>query len=151
VRALDRLELLDAPREAVGDVEVAELIRREPVEAAEPSRLRPGRAPAIEEIPVEIELEDSIRAAVAGPDEALVVDEVIRHERRLTRGPMRRAQRPHRDEFAVGVEHLHALVAAVDDEQAPVLGYSDAVDSVELVRSGMLRVLWRLAPVLYEV
>ena len=103
--------------------------------ATEPARLPARRAPAIEEVAVEIELQDAVRERVAGPDEALVVDEVIRHERALARGPVRRAQRPHVEEVAVVVEHLHSLVAAIDDEQALVGADRDAVHGIELVRA----------------
>ena len=80
---------------------------------------------------------------VAGPDEAFVVDEVIDDERRLARRPVRRAQRPHVEELAVDVEHLHALMAAVDDEQPPVGADRDAVHGVELVRPGIRGILRR--------
>src|SRR5690242_8045944 len=50
IGARQRLELLDAAGETVREIEVAELIRRDAVRAAEPPRLRAGRAPAVQEI-----------------------------------------------------------------------------------------------------
>ena len=119
--------------------------------AGETPRLTARRAPAVEKVAVEIELQEAVRERVAGPDEAFVVDEVIRHERALARGPVRRAQRPQVEEVAVGVEHLHALVAAIDDEQALVRADRDAVHGVELVRAGIRGIFRRPAPVLDEV
>src|SRR6185503_13263380 len=142
VGAGQRLELLHSTRKAVREIEVTELVRRDAVRAAEPPGLSARRAPAVQEIAVEIELQDAIRERIAGPDESLVVDEVIRDQRALARGPVRRAQRPHVEEIAVGVEHLHALVPAIDDEQPLILADRDAVHRVELVRarvSGVLR------------
>src|SRR5688572_9141156 len=89
-----RLELLHAPREAIREIEIPELVRRDAVRAAEPPRLRAAGAPAIEEVAVEIELQHTERLAVAGPDEPFVVDEVIDDECRGVRRPVRRAQRP---------------------------------------------------------
>src|SRR5690242_247330 len=91
VGARQRLELLHSTREAIREIEVAELVRRDAVRAAEPSGLSARRAPAVQEIAVEVELQDAIRERIAGPDESLVVDEVIRDQRALARGPVRRA------------------------------------------------------------
>ena len=62
----------------------------------------PGAPQLYRKLPFEIELEDSIRGRVAHPDEPVLVDEVIHHQRGLARRPMRRAQRPHVEELAVG-------------------------------------------------
>ena len=114
----------------------------------QPSRpaCAPGRAPAVQKVAVEIELQHPARRRVADPDEALVVDEVIDHQRALAGRPVRRSQRPHVEELAVLVEHLHPLVAAIDDEQPAVGADGDAVDGVELVRARVLRILRRPGP-----
>src|SRR5689334_8003355 len=57
IGARQRLELLNAARETVGEIEVAELIGRDAVRAAEPAGLRARRAPAVQEITVEVELQ----------------------------------------------------------------------------------------------
>src|SRR5688572_12679842 len=54
IGARQRLELLHAPREAIREIQVAELVGTDSVRAAEPPRLWAARTPAIEEIAVEI-------------------------------------------------------------------------------------------------
>src|SRR5687768_5438444 len=68
IRARQRLELLHSSREAIREVEITELVRRDAVRAAEPARLRAAGAPAIEKVAVEIELQHAERLTVAGPD-----------------------------------------------------------------------------------
>ena len=143
----DRLELLHASIEAIGQIQVPELIGRHSVRAPEASRLRARRAPAVEEVALLIELEDSGRRRVAHPDESLVVDEVVDHQRVLARRPVGRTQRPHVEELAVLVEHLHARVSTVDDEELAVGADRDAVDGVPLVGARVLRIGGRLSPV----
>src|SRR5262245_44500193 len=69
-----RLELLHATGEAVGDIQIPELIGRHPVGAAESPRLSTGSAPAVQVVAVQIELEDPIRWGVAHPDEPVLID-----------------------------------------------------------------------------
>src|SRR5262249_8608028 len=79
----DRLELLQASGKAIRQVQVAELIGRDPVRAVETSGLPARRAPAVEEVAVQIELEYAARRRIADPDEPVLIDEVIHHERVL--------------------------------------------------------------------
>src|SRR5688500_6523597 len=109
------------------------------------SRLWTWRAPAVEMVALLIELQDPRRRRIADPDEAVLIDEVIHHQGSLAGGPMRRTQRPDVEELAVLVEHLHALMPAINDEELPVGADRDAVDGVELVRSRVLRVFRLLA------
>src|SRR5262245_17345960 len=88
------LELLHAPVEAIREIEITELIGRDAMRAGKPARLAARRSPAIEKVPVEVELQNAVREGVAGPDETLVVDEVVGDERALARGPVWRAERP---------------------------------------------------------
>src|SRR5688572_8292180 len=59
VRVRDRLELLHASHEAVGHVEIAELIGRHAVGAAKPPRLTAGSTPAVQEVALLIELQNA--------------------------------------------------------------------------------------------
>jgi hypothetical protein len=120
IRPWNSFELPDSPCEAVGNVEIPELIGSHPVRAAEPTRLSSWSAPAIEIVAVQIEPEDSIRGGVPYPDEPVLVNEVIHHECGLAGRPVRRTQRPHVEELAVLVEHLHPLMPTIDDEEPAV-------------------------------
>jgi hypothetical protein len=66
----------------------SELIRCDPCEQFSRPSEDPG-APAVQEIPVQIELEDPTRGRIANPDKTFVIDEVIHHQRRLIRRPVR--------------------------------------------------------------
>src|SRR5262245_60243072 len=65
----DRLELLQTSGEAVREIEVTELIGRHPMRAVETPGLSAGRAPGIEEVAIQIELENAAGGRVADPDE----------------------------------------------------------------------------------
>src|SRR5215212_10134199 len=87
----NRLEFLDAAHEAIGNVQIPQLIGRHAVRAAKPSGLRARRAPAIEEVALLIKLEDPARACLAHPDEAVLVDEMVDGQRFLAGRPLRRS------------------------------------------------------------
>src|SRR5215208_6311467 len=138
LRSGNRLELLDAAHEAVGEIQMAQLIGRHAVRATKPSGLRAGRAPAIQEVPLLIELENPAGSRLAHPDEAVLIDEMVDGQGFLTGWPVRRSNRPHVQELAVLVEHLHPLVvaAAIDDEHFAIGADRDAVHGVEFDGAG---------------
>src|SRR5688572_20704310 len=125
----NRLELLHATHEAVGKIQIAQLIGRHPMGATQSSGLPAGRAPTVKKVPLLIELENPARARFSNPDGAVLIDEVVDGQRFLTGWPVRRTDRPHVEELAVLVEHLHPLVAdtAIDDEHLPIGADRDAV------------------------
>src|SRR5688572_10777845 len=149
VGAGDRLELLNPPRKAVGEIQVAKLVGRHPVRASKPAGLPSRRAPAVQEVPLLIELEHAAGTRLSHPDVPVLIDEVIDGQRLLAGGPVRRAKGPHVQERAVFVEDLHPLVtcAPIDDEHLAIGADGHAMDRVEFVRPRVLRILRRAAPV----
>src|SRR5688572_6993500 len=55
----NRFELLHPPVETVREIQIPELIGRHAVRATETSGLRPGRAPAVQEVPLLVEFQDA--------------------------------------------------------------------------------------------
>src|SRR5262245_38401920 len=71
-----RPELLDAPVEDFGEIQVAVLIHRYRMRAIELTRLPAGDTPPVQILSVQIVLDDPIRAAVRLPEELVGRDEV---------------------------------------------------------------------------
>src|SRR2546425_314932 len=101
-----RSKLRHAAGENFGRVQVAILVGCELMGAAELPRsdassdLGASGAPAVQVVPIQIVLEDSVRSPVAYPDVLVRRDEVV-VGRRVD------ARRPHLEELAVLVEDLH--------------------------------------------
>src|SRR6186713_2893899 len=110
IRALLRPELLHAAAVHFGDVEVALLIDAHSVHAPQCAWEHAERAPRVEEMAFLIVLEQLVRAAIEGPDVPIGTDVEQMQARRI------RVDAPGVKELAVLVEHLHAMVVAIVDE-----------------------------------
>src|SRR5437870_997235 len=111
VRAGARLELLRAALIDFGHIEVALLIDAEVVHAPEPSGEVAPRAPRVQEVAVEVVLDHLACTAIERPQ--IAVEEV--HQVDIGRTF---AELPLVEELPVLVEHLHAVVPAIVDEDA---------------------------------
>src|SRR5436189_917500 len=112
IRALARAVFLRAAVVDLGDIEVSVLIRAHAVYAPHAAREIAPRPPRVLEVAAEVVLEDSVRAAVGGPEKAVARDvEHVHVGRRV-------AESPRVEELSVFVEDLRAVVAAIVDEDA---------------------------------
>src|SRR5579883_1081507 len=137
VGAGTRGELLRAAVIDFRDVEIALLIHAEPVHSPEAAReITPG-APGVEQVSLQVVVQHLGGAAIEGPQRAVGADVDQVDVGRLV------ADMPLVEIFAVFVEDLNAVVAAVVDENVPRLRIDgDAVHVVEV--AGTL-VVWRRA------
>src|SRR5260370_41141101 len=92
---------------------------------------------------IEVILHDAVRSAVRDPQQLIGRDEVSIRRRS-------NARLPHVEEFSILIEDLNSPVSPIDDEQPAILADLNAVNRVELVRSGILRILRRTAPLHQE-
>src|SRR5205823_8735463 len=83
---------------------------------------------------------DPVGSAIGYPQELVGRDEVS-----IWRRPD--AGLPHVEELPVLIENLDSPVAAIHNEQAPILADLNAVNRIELVGPGIRRILRRAAPV----
>src|SRR5437667_4734729 len=92
---------------------------------------------------VEIVFHNAVRSAVGYP-QGLIGRDQVRVWRRSNSGL------PHIEELAVLIEHLNPAMSAIDNEQAAVVADLNAVNGVELIGAGILRIFRRRAPIHQE-